>query len=75
MKVRISILWLAVCLLSFSNTQAQNINIIPKPQEIIPGQETITIGQQLGIVSAAVSKRRYWDISLKLQNQRNHGLK
>jgi len=57
MKVRISILWLAVCLLSFSNTQAQNINIIPKPQEIIPGQETITIGQQLGIVSAAVSNK------------------
>ena len=57
MKVRISILWLAVCLLSFSNTQAQNINIIPKPQEIVPGQETFNIGHQLGIVSAAVSNK------------------
>ena len=57
MKVRISILCLALCLLSYSNTQAQNINIIPKPQEIIPGQETFTISQQLGIVSAAVSNK------------------
>jgi len=55
MKVRISILWLALCLLSYSNTQAQNINIIPNPQEIIPGQETFTFGRQLSIVSAAVS--------------------
>ena len=55
MKVRISILWLALGLLSFSNTQAQNINVIPNPQEIIPGQETFTIGQHLSIVSAAVS--------------------
>jgi hexosaminidase len=56
MKVGISILWLALCLLSYSNTQAQNISIIPNPQEIIPGQETFTIRRQLGIVSSDVSK-------------------
>jgi hexosaminidase len=56
MKAGISILWLALCLLSYSNTQAQNISIIPNPQEIIPGQETFTIRRQLGIVSSDVSK-------------------
>ena len=56
MKVRISILWLAVCLLGYSKIQAQNINIIPNPQEVIRGQETYTISQQLSIVSPDVSK-------------------
>jgi len=57
MKVRISILWLAVCLFSYSKIQAQTINIIPEPQELIIGQETFTISQQLSIVSSAVSNK------------------
>ncbi len=55
MKVRILILLGTLCLFSYSKLQAQSINIIPNPQEVIMGQETFTISKQLSIVSSTVS--------------------
>ena len=65
MKARVSIFWLALCLISYSRLQAQIINIIPNPQEVKIGQETITISQQLSIVSSAESNKT----ALFLQSQ------
>ncbi len=55
MKVGILILMGALSLNNYSKLQAQRINIIPNPQEVIMGQEAFTISQQLSIVSSAVS--------------------
>ena len=55
MKVIILILWSFLYLFSYTGLQAQSINIIPNPQEVIIGQETFTISQQISIVSSLAS--------------------
>lgn len=55
MKVKILILLGVLYLFNYSKLQAQRINIIPNPQELILGKETFTISQQLKIVSSDAS--------------------
>ncbi len=51
MKIRIFVLWSALCLFNFSELRSQNINIVPRPQEVILGQKTFTINTQTAISS------------------------
>ncbi|RLD80054.1 MAG: hypothetical protein DRJ07_10950, partial [Bacteroidetes bacterium] len=55
MKKKFLIIVVVLSLLSNSRLQAQIINIIPNPQEVIIGQGTFTVNQQLSIVSSTVS--------------------
>jgi len=55
MRERILLIISLICLFGFSKLQAQNINIIPYPQEVIMGQETFIISPQIRIVSSVES--------------------
>ncbi len=52
MKIRTLVLWSALCLLNFSVLRSQSVSIIPRPQELIVGQETFTISPQTTIGSS-----------------------
>ncbi len=55
MKERILLITSLICLFGFLKLQAQNVNIIPYPQEVIMGQETFIISPQISIVSSEES--------------------
>jgi len=57
MKIRIFVLWSAICLFIFSELPSQSITIIPRPQEVIMGQETFTISPQTTISSTDQSNK------------------
>jgi hexosaminidase len=57
MKIRIFVLWSAIILFNFSDLRSQSINIVPRPQEVIMGQETFTISPQTTISSADQSNK------------------
>ena len=56
MKTSFLVLVSALYLFNFSELRAQNINIVPRPQEVIVGQETFTISPETNIVSSGQSK-------------------
>ena len=56
MNKRILLIVVALALLSNEKLQAQDINIIPNPREVISGQGTFTVSDRLSIVSLAESK-------------------
>lgn len=55
MKIRFFLLWTALSLFSFSTLQSQNAGIIPRPQEVFPGQSSFTLSQQTTIGSSVQS--------------------
>ncbi len=56
MQKKISLLIVALALISSTTLKAQDINIIPRPQEVSIGQGFFTLNPQIGIVSSAESK-------------------
>ena len=52
MKIRTFVFWSALCLLNFSVLRSQSVSIIPRPQELIVGQETFAISPQTTIGSS-----------------------
>ena len=75
MKIRILIFGLTLCLFSFSRAQAQMTRIIPNPQELIIGQESFEISQQVSIVSSAVSKNSAIVLQSHLMNTLGYPVK
>ena len=55
MKTRTLVLWSALCLFNFSVLLSQTVSIIPRPQELIVGQETFAISPQTTISSSVQS--------------------
>ncbi len=70
MKIKILTLPSLLCLLSFSNVQAQKIHIIPQAQEVIRGEGSFTINKELRIANCP----EYPEIASILQNQMKQAL-
>lgn len=65
MKIKIITLPALLCLLNFSSVQAQNIQIIPQPQEVIQGEGSYIISKEVKIANCP----EYPEIASILQNQ------
>ena len=57
MKIRTLVLWSALCLFNFAVLRSQSVSIIPRPQELLVGQETFTISPQTTINSSVQSNK------------------
>jgi len=57
MKVSFSIVFGVLSLLGQSGVQAQNIHIVPAPQKVVPGRESITLNQNTQIAYCVEGKK------------------